>query len=232
MIFTIAHDAQSLAQALAERLLREAWAASAQGRPLRIALSGGSTPALFYRELARRNALIPWSTLEIYFSDERAVPPDHPDSNFRLAYREWLINAPAGAQIYRIPGEKGAPLAASAYEERLTAATLPGFFDIIFLGLGTDGHIASLFPGDPLTAPEAAIAIPATPTRTARVSLSFATLTAARTRIVLTAGAAKAEPLRQALTAGNTTPIALLARKVSVEFWLDQAAAAGLCPFP
>ncbi|HUW98831.1 MAG TPA: 6-phosphogluconolactonase [Acidiferrobacter sp.] len=228
MILTIANDPHALAQALADRLLLEARAAMAQDRPLRIALSGGSTPALFYEELARHSAVTPWSTLRIYFSDERAVPPDHPDSNFGLAQRLWLTKAPPDAHIYRIPGERGASEAAHYYEALLATQAAP-VFDIVFLGLGPDGHIASLFPGTPLATQDRVVAVPATSTRSARISLSLATIVAARTRIVLTQGSAKAARLKQSLAADDEAPIATLLRQASVEFWLDQAAASALC---
>jgi len=233
VIFTITKDPQALAQALADRLLLEAGAAMGQNRPLRIALSGGSTPALFYEELGRRSAAIPWSILHIYFSDERAVPPDHPESNFGLAHALWLTKAPPHAHIYRIPGEQGADKAARYYDALLATETLAvPFFDIVFLGLGTDGHIASLFPGTSLATQDRVVAVAATSMRSARISLTLPTIVAARTRIVLAQGSAKAARLRQSLTANDETPIAILLKQAPVEFWLDQAAAEGVCPLP
>ncbi|MHB8254308.1 MAG: 6-phosphogluconolactonase [Acidiferrobacter sp.] len=233
MIFTIAPDPQSLAQALADRLLLEAQAAKGRGQPLRIALSGGSTPTLFYEELGRRSMLIPWDVLHIYFSDERAVAPDHPESNFGHARALWLRTAPPYAHIYRILGELGAEQAARSYDDILPkeAGSSP-FFDIVFLGFGTDGHIASLFPGTSLLTTERVVAVAATRQRSARVSLTLPTLIAARSRIVLAHGSAKATCLRQNLTASAETPIAMLLRQASVELWLDQAAATGLFPDP
>lgn len=230
-MFTLADDPQSLAHGLADRLLLEAQAAQGRGRRLAIALSGGSTPARFYEELAQRSAHIPWSILDIYFSDERAVPPDHPDSNFGRAHALWLRHAPPGTAIYRILGEQGAQQAAAHYEQVLASHTRPApFFDIVFLGLGPDGHTASLFPGMDLSAKGSVVAVPATAGRSARISLSLSALVAARTRIVLAQGAAKAEPLRHSLKRDAATPIAALLRQAPVEWWLDRAAAQGLCP--
>lgn len=230
-MFTIAADPPSLAKGLADRVFLEAQAAQGRGQRLVIALSGGSTPTLFYQELGRRSADLPWSLLDIYFSDERAVPPDHPDSNFGHAHALWLRYAPPGARIYRIHGEQGAESAARHYEQVLAEHARPGpFFDIVFLGLGPDGHIASLFPGMTLASQDPVCAVAATATRTARVSLSLATLAKARTRIIIAHGSAKAEALRQGLKADATTPIAALLRQAPVEWWLDRAAAQGLGP--
>lgn len=231
MIFTLADDPQSLAQGLADRFCLEAQAAQGRGQRLAIALSGGSTPTLFYQELGRRSADIPWAVLDIYFSDERAVPPDHPDSNFGHAHALWLRYAPPRTPIYRIPGEQGAETAAREYAHILATQLGPARgFDIVFLGLGPDGHTASLFPGMDLTAKSQVVAVPATADRSSRISLSLAALVAARTRIVLVQGAAKAKPLSQALEPSAQTPIAALWREAPVEWWLDRAAAEGLCP--
>lgn len=230
-MFTLADDPQSLAQGLADRFFLEAQAAQGRRQRLAIALSGGSTPTLFYQELGRRSAHIPWALLDIYFSDERAVPPDHPDSNFGHAHALWLHHAPRETPIYRIPGEQGAENAAREYAHTLATHIGPApVFDIVFLGLGPDGHIASLFPGVDLASKGPVVAVAATAGRGARISLSLAALVAARTRIVLVQGAAKALALSQALEPDAPTPIAALLRQAPVEWWLDRAAAEGLCP--
>jgi len=232
MMLTIADDPKTLACALADRLLLEAHAARSRGRMLRIALSGGSTPACLYEELNKRRDLIPWSFLRLYFSDERAVPPDHPDSNFGLAHRLWLKDVGPDAVVYRIRGEQGADQAALDYEETLKNDTdQNGAFDIILLGLGGDGHVASLFPGATLESARRVIAVAQTQERGARISLSFPTLVAARTRIVLTQGESKARVLADNLTKTAQSPFAQLVRSAPTELWLDRAAATGLCPF-
>ncbi len=230
-MFTLADDPQSLAQGLADRFFLEVQAAQGRGQRLAIALSGGSTPTLFYQELGRRSAHIPWALLDIYFSDERAVPPDHPDSNFGHAHALWLHHAPPGTSICRIPGEQGAETAAREYAHTLAAQLGPARgFDIVFLGLGPDGHTASLFPGMDLTSKSLVVPVPATADRSSRISLSLATLVAARRRIVLVQGAAKALAVSQALEPDVSTPITALLRQAPVEWWLDRAAAEGLCP--
>lgn len=231
-MFTLVDDPQSLAQSLADRLFLEAQAAHGRGQRLAIALSGGSTPTLFYQEWGRRSADIPWALLDIYFSDERAVPPDHPDSNFGQAHALCLRHAPPKTHIYRIPGEQGAEQAARQYAHILATQIGPARgFDIVFLGLGSDGHIASLFPGTDLASNDQVVAVAASAGRGERISLSLAALVAARTRIVLVQGAAKALAVSQALEPDASTPIAALVRQAPVEWWLDRAAAEGLCPW-
>ncbi len=231
MIYTIADDPGTLAAALADRLVLEARAAWAGGHILRIALSGGQTPARLYEELRRLGNAVPWPALEIFFSDERAVPPDHPDSNYGLAHRLWLGSAPPGAVIHRIHGEEGADAAARQYRDLLDRATRGGLaLDIVLLGLGTDGHIASLFPGMPLTPAESVAAVPAQDGRCARITLTLPTLVGARRRIVLAPGAAKAPALRASLAPGAATPLGQLMAQAAVEFWLDRAAGCALCP--
>lgn len=232
MIVTIAQDPHALAVALADRLVLEAHAAAAQSRSLRLALSGGKTPKGLYEELARRGSAIPWATLDIYFSDERAVGPGHPDSNFGLAHALWLQHAPAGTSIHRILGERGAEAAASVYESLVTKTDDTPFFDIVLLGLGTDGHIASLFPGACLTTDKSVIPVAAADGRSARISLTLTALASARARLVVAQGASKAVALKESMAPEAQTPLAQLLRRAPVELWLDRAAAAGLCPFP
>ncbi|MFC1591702.1 6-phosphogluconolactonase [Thermodesulfobacteriota bacterium] len=122
-----------------------------------IALSGGTTPRLLYSCFAEPAYAekIPWDRLHIFWGDERCVPPDLPESNYRLAWEPWLSKVPIpAAHIYRMQGELADPAAAaSAYEDTLRSffdsgsPSRPGF-DLVLLGLGNDGHTASLFPGD------------------------------------------------------------------------------------
>jgi len=138
----------------AARTLRDACSAHRERRVC-IALSGGSTPARLYRFLAedfRRE--IPWERLEVFFGDERCVPPEHPDSNYRLAHVELLSRVPIPeAQVHRMPADAADPAAGVDDYEDLIARLVPTgplgepSFDIVWLGLGEDGHTASLFPG-------------------------------------------------------------------------------------
>src|ERR1044071_2645127 len=123
--------------------------------PRTVALSGGSTPKLLFELLADPNEpfrdQIPWSNIHFFWSDERHVPPAHPDSNYRMAKEAMLAHVPVPQHnIHRVPSENpNATEAATEYEQTLieiTQQSLPQL-DLIMLGLGTDGHTASIFPG-------------------------------------------------------------------------------------
>lgn len=186
--------ARDIAGAAAERFL-------ALG-PRIVALAGGSTPRRLYERLAVCD--FPWSETEVFFGDERCVPPDHPDSNYRMAHEALLSRVPA--RVHRMLGET---CDAGAYEEELTRVFGPGLpeFDLVLLGLGVDGHTASLFPGDP--------ALDVTDRRVVRVqrpdhprlTLTQPVLSAAKTAMFLVSGRFKREPLRQ-LLAGVDMPAA------------------------
>jgi 6-phosphogluconolactonase len=137
----------------AEMILKEARAALAERGEFRIALSGGNTPRPVYAEFSRVGRELPWEKVRFTFGDERCVPPDDEQSNYRMA-RENLF-APAAvpeASILRMRGEIDPPLAAQEYEDQLNLlATQRGEMiyrhDLMLLGMGDDGHTASLFPG-------------------------------------------------------------------------------------
>ncbi|HZN00622.1 MAG TPA: 6-phosphogluconolactonase, partial [Pyrinomonadaceae bacterium] len=120
-----------------------------------VALSGGSTPRSLYEVLADPDEpfreLVPWSNTHFFWSDERHVPPDHPDSNYRMAHESMLSHVPVPKDnIHRIHSENPDPAAAAqAYEETIKEVTGPIVpqLDLILLGLGNDGHTASIFPG-------------------------------------------------------------------------------------
>ncbi len=113
-------------------------------RPRTVALAGGATPCRLYRRLARID--YPWAETDVCFGDERCVPPDHPDSNFRMASEALLAHV--GARVHRMPGESCDP---TLYEDELASVfrSAQPRFDLVILGLGADGHTASLFPRDP-----------------------------------------------------------------------------------
>jgi 6-phosphogluconolactonase len=163
-----------------------------------VALCGGSTPGRAY-ELAA--ALEPeWSRAQVWFGDERAVPPEHEDSNFRLV-REHLLDRLIGQPtVHRIRGELGAALAAEAYEEELRGTGL----DLVLLGIGPDGHTASLFPHAPSLEAEARLVLavdgppPEVGPPVERVTLTIPALATAATVVFLARGMEKADPVRRA----------------------------------
>lgn len=111
--------------------------------PRTVALAGGTTPRRAYERLATLD--YPWTDVDVFFGDERCVPPDHPDSNFRVAHEALLSRV--HARVHRMPGESCDAL---AYEQELRAVLGANLrLDLVILGLGEDGHTASLFPGDP-----------------------------------------------------------------------------------
>jgi len=144
---------EEVASDVADFFIRSA--GEATDRPFRVALSGGSTPRTLYRRLTSTRCAdrVKWPQVEFYFSDERCVPPDHPESNFKLANETLFepLSIKAG-QVFRIEGEAEQPdLAARRYEKTIRqqfSSPSPAWprFDLILLGLGDDGHTASLFP--------------------------------------------------------------------------------------
>ncbi|MBN2645618.1 MAG: 6-phosphogluconolactonase [Desulfuromonadaceae bacterium] len=193
-----------LIQALAAELVDQAQQEVRAKGFVTIALSGGSTPQGLYRLLATPfwRAQIPWSRCWIVFGDERAVGPHHPDSNYAAAWNTLLqhIDVPAH-QLMRIHGELGAVAAASDYRERLHDH-LPGQgaydypqLDIVLLGMGEDGHVASLFPcGDELQSLETVVAVDAPADASppvARVSLTLPVFNQARFLVILASGQRK-----------------------------------------
>jgi 6-phosphogluconolactonase len=182
-----------------------------------LALAGGKTPRRTYEQLAER--IGDWSRVGVWFGDERAVPPDDPESNFRM-----VTEALGGARgvdserIHRVEGERGAAEAARRYGESLAAAVPAAdagvpVLDVAFQGLGPDGHTASLFPDHPaLHAGGICIAVHDAPKPPPdRISLTLPVLSAARRIVFLVAGEDKA-PAVQAMLAGPdpATPASLL----------------------
>jgi 6-phosphogluconolactonase len=202
-----------------------------------LAISGGSLPRSLFHHLG--GCPVPWERIHLFWVDERCVPPDHPDSNYRLA-RESLLEAariPEG-NIHRIAGEREPEEAAGLYQEDLRRhfglgpGALPSF-DVVHLGLGADCHTASLFPGEPLISDRAGLAAPVLAARlnSWRVTLLPGVLLAARHALFFTAGAEKAAAVA-AVRSGPYDPLRFPAQVVArehpdVAFFLDEAAGAG-----
>lgn len=208
-----------------------------------VALSGGSTPRAFHQLLAAppyRNR-IPWSHITFYWGDERFVPPDDPESNYRMARETLLSQLPiAESQVHRIPTEIGDPAAAAAqYEEEIerSFSLSPGQqprFDLVLLGMGPDGHTASLFPHTAALHAHDRIVVanPVPKLNTFRITLTAPAINNATAVVLLVAGADKADALAQVLTGPRdpeTYPSQLIAPTNGTLTWLvDQAAAAEL----
>jgi 6-phosphogluconolactonase len=215
-------DANEVAAAVAERLAR---AAREGGH---IALTGGKTPELAYEEAAKREP--DWSRSEIWWSDERCVPPDDDLSNFALAKCTLLDRLECGPRaVHRIKGELGKEEAAADYERELDDT----IFDLELLGIGKDGHVASLFPNAP-TLRQRRRVLPAEPGLEPfvdRVTLSIPALNSARAIVFAVSGAEKAEAARRAFASepGPETPASLVrAPSGRTTAILDRAAAAKL----
>jgi 6-phosphogluconolactonase len=206
-------DLDALSRAAADELAAIARSAVADRGVCHIALSGGSTPRRLFQLLAQRGAAaLPWRDLVLWWGDERTVPPDHADSNYRMA-REALIDPATGfgltaAHIHRMAGElPDRDAAALAYERDLVAALgAPPVLDLVLLGMGPDGHTASLFPGSPALGETArwVVANPVTSPlvhgQATRLTLTAPAINAARCVRFLVAGADKAASLAQVLT--------------------------------
>jgi 6-phosphogluconolactonase len=199
-----------------------------------IVLTGGSTPRNAYALAAQRDA--DWSNATVWFSDERMVPPDHPESNFGMAAHALLNQLSHPPTVVRMPGELGAEAAAGAYEALLRERMGPDpRFDFVLLGVGPDSHTASLFPGKPELDELGRFAAPVPHAgmepQVPRVTLTFPVLNGAREVAFLVSGADKADAVARAFgeppdpdaPAGRVAPPA-----GSTTVYLDEAAAARL----
>jgi 6-phosphogluconolactonase len=200
-------DPPALSRAAAELVAEvAAGAVAARGR-FAMALSGGRTPEMLYTLLASEYLeQMPWDAMHLYFGDERCVPPTDPDSNYRMADRALLSRVPGlERRTHRIEGELGGAEAAARYDAVLRGAFLDEAttFDLVLLGMGPDGHTASLFPGSPALDERQRWAVPteAPPTMTTRdrVTLTYPVLCAGRIVLFLAAGADKRERLAAVL---------------------------------
>ncbi len=192
-------------------ILDEIHAAIAARGFCRLALSGGRTPRKIHAELVKNAGEVRWERVQITFGDERCVPPDDAESNYRMALETLITPAgiPAG-NVFRIRGEIPAEEAARDYEAHLAAvAARLGearyAHDLLLLGLGEDGHTASLFPGSPALDEAERNVIPATGPKPPpqRVTMTFPLINAARHIAFLVEGAAKL-PLVESIAAGGS----------------------------
>ncbi|HET7620293.1 MAG TPA: 6-phosphogluconolactonase [Gemmatimonadaceae bacterium] len=191
-----------------------------------LALSGGHTPRAIYAHLADRYVNVPWTLLDIYFGDERRVPPESPLSNFRMAWESLLRRVPIEpARVHRMIGElDDANEAAREYER-----VLPHSLDVVLLGVGADGHTASLFPGAPQLHERERRVVPSTsPAPPAeRLTVTPPVIAAAHHIGVIAAGASKAHAVARALE-GSFDPYALPVQFALRGSWILDGDAASL----
>jgi 6-phosphogluconolactonase len=226
-------DAAALARHVADWLVARTAATAA---PMRIALSGGSTPKALFQVLAGPDYAkrLPWERLHFYWGDERFVPPDSPDSNYGMTRAALLDHVPVPAgNIHPIPWDGTPADAARRYEQTLQAAygatTLrPGrfLFDINFLGIGEDGHTASLIPGQPVLKERSRwVAEVAEGRPEVRISLTYPALESSAVMAFLVAGAGKANILHRIRAEHADVPAAHLKPQGDLIWFTDQAAA-------
>jgi 6-phosphogluconolactonase len=171
-----------------------------------VALSGGSTPKTIYEQLAKRTDL-DWSKVFFFWSDERAVPPDHPDSNYRLALNTSLLALTPPDQIFRMEAEKELSLAAANYAETIERLLSPHLFDLVLLGLGEDGHTASLFPETKaLNSTALAAANPVPQKKTSRLTLTFPCINQSARSVLYALGPSKRLIVPKVLGAAIDSP--------------------------
>lgn len=233
---------QELFEAAAEEVLRAAKEAVEQRGRFAIALPGGSTPKSLFNLLATNaRTVMPWDRTFFFWGDERHVPPTDPDSNYRMAEEIMLSKIPVAAgNVFRIPAENpDAAAAAEAYEQTLRKffQLEPGrvpVFDLILLGMGPDGHTASLFPGSAGLQEENRLVIAnwVDKLKTSRLTLTLPVLNAARCVAFLVSGTDKAPALHAVLegeVAGEQYPSKLIRPVDGKLIWLiDRAAASQL----
>lgn len=233
---------QDLFQAAAEEVIRSATDAVAQRGRFTIALSGGSTPRNLYTLIAANaSTTLPWDQMFFFWGDERHVPPDSPDSNYRMAKEALLSKVPIpAANIFPIPAENpDASEAAETYEQTLQKffAVAPGEFprfDLILLGMGPDGHTASLFPETAALQEKSRLVVANWVEKlgSSRITFTLPLLNAARCVAFLVSGADKAAALHEVLE-GNAPaekyPSRLVQPRDGKLIWfVDRAAASGL----
>lgn len=234
-------DADALIDAVAERwaVLAED-AVSTRGK-FHVALSGGTSPRRLYQRLAQAPYAqrVAWEHVHIYFGDERTVPPDHADSNYRMAKEALLDSVPIPtSQIHRIEGEREDPHRAAAAYTKVLTDNLPlsaqGVvqFDLLLLGVGPDGHIASLFPATPVLHERARMveAVYVEKLDTWRITLTLPVIDHARHVLILVSGSGKASIIHDVFATKPTPPypVQLINPQGALEWHLDQAAAAAL----
>lgn len=240
--FQILPDQTALAEAAAQHIVERARAAVAARGRFTIALSGGSTPRAIYQRLAQPplHEQLPWAESYFFWSDERAVPLEDAASNYRMACEALLNQVPVPKHNVKPMLAVGEDLdGAARHYTRVICGIVPGTpprFDLVLLGLGPDGHTASLFPHSPALAEREAIVVATPPAplqpHVRRLTFSAPLINAAAEVVFLVAGADKADRLKQVVEGFHQPeelPAQLVAPTTGALIWmLDQAAASQL----
>jgi len=218
--WNVLSDPHVLADVVSAHILESARKAILRHGVFRIVLAGGGTPEAVYSQLA--GATADWSRWQVYFGDERCLPAGHPERNSTMADERWLGRVALPAEnVHVIAAEAGAEAAAQAYTP-IVAGALP--FDLVLLGMGEDGHTASLFPGQVHAAGRAVLPVHDAPKPPAdRVSLGEAALNDAHEVLVMIAGRSKQEAV-QRWRAGADLPVTRIHGHHGVDVYLDRAA--------
>jgi 6-phosphogluconolactonase len=226
-------DADALSHRVADWLTGEA--AQTEGR-FAIALSGGSTPKHLYQILAQppHRDRFPWARTHFFWGDERFVPHDHPDSNYRMAREALIDHVPIPPEnVHPVPTEGTPDEAAAAYEATLrafygTAELDPArnLFDVVLLGVGSDGHTASLFPGTAVLEErnawvKAVVGVKAEP----RITLTYPAIASSGTVAFLAEGEGKREIVARVRSGDPTLPAARVTTRGRLRWFLDRTAA-------
>jgi 6-phosphogluconolactonase len=241
MNFQIFNNADELARATAKHFVTRSREAVAKRGAFTVALSGGSTPKILYQLLADPlepfREQIPWVETDFFWSDERHVPPDHPESNYRMTNEAMLSRVPVSEdKVHRVMGENpNAADAAKDYEQTLkdlTGENLPQL-DLILLGLGADGHTASIFPGsEVLQETKRLVAAPwVEKLNTHRITMTLPLLNNGASVLFLVTGAEKAAIVKEILEGPEQYPAQAVKPTSGELLWLlDQEAAKALEP--
>jgi 6-phosphogluconolactonase len=172
-----------------------------------VCITGGSTPRKAYERVAAERP--DWSGVDVWFTDERCVPPDHEHSNFKMA-DEALLSRVSGATVHRMKGELGPERGAADYERELDEAGRPAF-DLILLGIGPDAHTCSLFPGDDALGERERLAVgvetPGMAPLVARITVTLPVVNASKRIVFLVTGEDKADAVARAFS-GRRDPMA------------------------
>jgi len=224
-------DSAALVEAAALRVVSIAQQAIAERGQFVWALSGGATPRPLYELLGSKRFanVLDWTRVVFFWSDERCVAPDHADSNYRMARTALLDTLPLSpTQVHRLRGEDEPSAAAAAYDRELRAS---GGLDLVLLGMGGDGHVASLFPGSSaLQETERWVVTNLSPAGAQRITFTLPAINAAKVVLLLVAGADKATRVKEALRDPSAQlPVQRIhPTEGHLEWMLDTQAAGGL----